>query len=417
MSDKVYTGNAPRVAQINTITPGTVLIGSTFTITINGKNVTYTATVATVANVTAGLVALLNSVTSPPPAEFQEITWTDQTTFVKGVNIISGVPFVQTSSATGVGATNATVTTVANSGPHDASLAKNWSGNTVPVDGDYLYFDNLDVDVLYGIDYLTKAVLANGVHLISVSSAFSGSFGLPKYNPNGYLEYRPTYFQLPMFDSSSYFRYAGTGSRAKFDLAGNDIANIVVNNTGTSDDLLAPLIIKDVENGSFIDVYKGRVQVAIEPGDGVTFDTVVIGFLTDPVNDAYLEFGSLSVTSVKATGGILHIPSAPLLVMTGEAVVYATGAVLNIYNYGNTLYYLGAGLTISNYIGGADSTINFNQLLAPRTVDAIILYAGSTVIDSSGTVTFTNGYELAGCTMADVTVDLGPGRTIVPTPI
>jgi L-cystine uptake protein TcyP (sodium:dicarboxylate symporter family) len=47
-------------AQVDDITPAVVEIGDTFTVTINGTSVSFVATVATVANVTAGLTAAIN---------------------------------------------------------------------------------------------------------------------------------------------------------------------------------------------------------------------------------------------------------------------------------------------------------------------------------------------------------------------
>jgi hypothetical protein len=70
MSTKRYIGNAQLLAQTDSFTPANVNIGNVFTLTCNGKTVSYTATVATVANVTAGLLAALTSPLPLAAAEF-----------------------------------------------------------------------------------------------------------------------------------------------------------------------------------------------------------------------------------------------------------------------------------------------------------------------------------------------------------
>ena len=101
MANQVFRGDAPAVAQVDTLTPANVEIGDVFTATINGKSITFTATVATVANVTAGIVAAWNVSTIQ---EFTEITATDSTTHITLMGDTAGVPFTVTSSSTGDGA-------------------------------------------------------------------------------------------------------------------------------------------------------------------------------------------------------------------------------------------------------------------------------------------------------------------------
>src|SRR3990172_6434893 len=123
MATRIWRGTAADIAQVETITvTAPVLIGETWTVTINGKNVTITATAATVANVTALLIIALNASTFP---EFTELTWTNPTTStVVGTGDVAGVPHtitVSTNSATG---TIARVTTTSATGRH-------WWSNTV----------------------------------------------------------------------------------------------------------------------------------------------------------------------------------------------------------------------------------------------------------------------------------------------
>ena len=108
MTTKIFRGDAPAVAQVSRITPATVEIGDTFTVTINGKSITVTATAATVANVIALMVAAIDATDI---AEFLEITASDDTTSLLLTANTAGVPFVVTSSASNGGYGGVSVST------------------------------------------------------------------------------------------------------------------------------------------------------------------------------------------------------------------------------------------------------------------------------------------------------------------
>ena len=82
--------NTPAVAQISRETPTNVEINDSFSVTINGVTKTFVATVATVANVTAGLNALINTLTG--------VSSTDQGTYVAITASVAGTAFTISSS-------------------------------------------------------------------------------------------------------------------------------------------------------------------------------------------------------------------------------------------------------------------------------------------------------------------------------
>ena len=130
MTTKIWRGDAPAVAQVTRLTPATVEIGDTFTVTINGKSITVTATAATVANVVSLLVTAIENSTI---AEFQEITATEEgspgTAILLTANT-AGVPFVATGSASNGGASGLSITTTVGGGAA-ASEVQTW---TIPGD-------------------------------------------------------------------------------------------------------------------------------------------------------------------------------------------------------------------------------------------------------------------------------------------
>lgn len=128
MPTNTYTGNAPRVAQIDTFTP-TAVDSETYTLTCNGKTVNFTAGVSTtVALIVAGLLEALQASTD---YEWQDVTGSDETTYLKLTATDPGVPFTITSSATGA-ATLVRAADTASSGPEHWGIATNWSQGNIP---------------------------------------------------------------------------------------------------------------------------------------------------------------------------------------------------------------------------------------------------------------------------------------------
>ena len=119
MTTKIWRGDAPAVAQVSRITPTTVEIGDTFTVTINGKSITVTATAATVANVTSLMTAAIAESTIP---EFLEVTAADATTAITLTANTAGVPFVVTSSASNGGFGGVSISTTTQGGAAASSV-------------------------------------------------------------------------------------------------------------------------------------------------------------------------------------------------------------------------------------------------------------------------------------------------------
>lgn len=97
MSKRIWRGDSEAIAQEVKVTPGNVEIGDIFTLTINGKAVTYEAAAATVADVTAGLVAAWNASTIPEIAEVEAVDFETHLTLTAKT---AGVPFTVTGATT-----------------------------------------------------------------------------------------------------------------------------------------------------------------------------------------------------------------------------------------------------------------------------------------------------------------------------
>lgn len=133
----LFRGDSPPIAQVTKITPTNPAAGDSFTITSNGKNLTYVTSLGTVADVVAGLVALVTSATIPEFSEFLASASSDGT-YLTLTAVTAGVPFAVTTSTTASTAGLVTVTeTIAGKFPinevHIIQLLGTYTGGTFTV--------------------------------------------------------------------------------------------------------------------------------------------------------------------------------------------------------------------------------------------------------------------------------------------
>ncbi len=404
MSTCKWRGDAPAVAQLQTITPANVAATNTFTLTCNGKTITFTATANTVANVTAGLVALLAATTIP---EFQEVTAADGTTVLTLTANTPGKPFTITSSAAGGTATLVSATTTANSGPNVWSVAANWSGGAVPIAADDVIFENSDVDVLYGLDQ-SAVTLAT----LTFWSTYTGKVGLLPWN-GSYYEYRDTYLKV-----SSTLLTVGDGTGAgsgqiRLNL-GTVTCTAVVRGTGSPATAGLPALLLTGSNASnTLLVTQGSVGLALEASSTAQFPTLNIGYETGPASDVNLTAGTgCTLTTVNQLGGVSLFQSAiTTLTVEGGTCTLQAGAVTTLTVRGGATVYDNSTGTITTATVGAASLI-FDQDMRAKTITNVLqLYGGAKVSDPKGVVVLTAGFKLNQCRLADVTLDWGPNRT------
>lgn len=204
----LWAPNRGEVAQVETGTfsaPNS--IGNTYSATINGKSVTYSSVSGDTAALAAtGLYDLLIASKIP---EFNEITWTNPSGKVVATAKVPGVPFANVpgtnaglvfSTGNGLASGITQVSTVANASSSDVNDAQNWLRITSPAPGvrqlpqndDDMVVANSDVPMLWNLDQLASIRLNTYTRWQSMT----GSIGLPENNPNGYTEWRATYFKF-----------------------------------------------------------------------------------------------------------------------------------------------------------------------------------------------------------------------------
>ena len=405
-----WKGGAQAVAQVTTITFSAYTSGQTYTVVINGKSVSYTAGASTAADVSSGLQA---AIAASGGAEFSTMTASGTTSLILTSNN-PGEPTTITASATG-GITATVTATTAATGPNHFNNANNWIGGALPSAGDDLVFEDSSYGVLYALEDTTN------YGDITIDSTFTGEIGLPVQNAAGYREYRPRFLKLGD-GTSSYALTVGLGTgrqppRVFIDANAADVAAKIYN-SGNSATEETPIVIKNTGSASTLDVYAGKVYIdadsagdlanlRITPDDGGSNNVYV---LIDETVDAGV---------IVQTGGVLEVRGVASSIdasnnAKARFVLAAACPVIVVAN-GATVYWEStAGVTTSISVH-ARGSVDFARNGAAKTVAAAVLYASGSITDPLGIVTWTTGVDLLGCSIQDVTLDLGRSRTITPS--
>lgn len=405
-----WKGGAQAVAQVTTITFSAYTSGQTYTVVINGKSVSYTAGASTAADVVSGLQA---AIAASGGAEFSTMTASGTTTLILTGNN-PGEPTTITASATG-GITATVTATTAATGPNHFNNASNWVGGALPSAGDDLVFEDSTYGVLYALEDTTN------YGDITIDSTFTGEIGLPVQNATGYREYRPRFLKLGD-GTSSYALTVGLGTgrqppRVFIDANAADVtAKIYNSGQGISDEM--PVIIRNTGGASTLDVYSGKVHIDADSSGSLT--TLRITPADGGTNNVYVLIDeTVAAGAIIQTGGTLEVRgSASSIDASNNAqarfVLAAACPVIVVAN-GATVYWEStAGITTSISVH-ARGSVDFARNVSAKTVAAAALYASGSITDPLGIVTWTTGVDLLGCSIQDVTLDLGRSRTITPS--
>lgn len=376
-----WLGTATAVNQISTATPANVEIGDVFNLLVGGVTIaTFTASAATVANVTAGLTAAWNASSHPYATG---ITASDQATLVRLTADSAGVPFTVTSSTTdGGGANTQTLTmatTTANAGPNVWTTATNWSGGSVPTNSDIVIFENNAVPVFFGLDQ-------SGVTLteLRILQSYTGQIGLPETKflttltgnfanyDTSKTEYRDTYLKvgasaLNIGQSVGYLPQAGA-TRIKVNLGSVEaVVSVYDSCISSADEPLQPVRLLGTHAGNDLTVYKGTVGVATSTGSEVST------FANTQQAGGNLTFGKgVTWTTISKTGGTASINSVgTTLVNSGGDVSYnaASGTATKIVNKDGTANLSGAfAITELDAFGGT-TTLDLGTVITNVVID------------------------------------------------
>lgn len=409
MATKEWLGNAAAVTDLWTIpAPTGTLTSQTYAVAINGKSVTYTAGGSdTATTILAGLQTNLSSVTSLPPPEFQELTWTalpsgGPYTSLTGQQNVAGRPTVisisTSGSATFSTATNTTVAT----GPNFFDNSQNWSTGSAPANNDTLTFDVGNVGCYYNINSSLTGVTVN------INEGYTGTIGLPAINGTGasiYAEYRTQY--LTLAGGTALINSSGI-TRCNLAFGANSVTIRAMNCSKQRPNANVPIVlITGGNSSSTLNVSKSDVGVAFYDGTTATFLTLNTAYLTSAPGDVTIVCGKgATITTVTKNGGSMTLRAGATTV-TQEAI----GGVLNITDaaaittlnaYGGSVNFSSTGtLGTANLYGQTiftcDQDPRAKTITNPINVyDARVQVIDSTKSINSGTLSI-NGEGIAAC--------------------
>lgn len=317
-----------------------------------------------------------------------------------------------------------TYTTSAASPPTDANA---WHTAV----GDDVYFTNSTISCWYNIG----ANVANGYSIhggyngsnymalnsLTIDSTFTGRIGLPEFNTTGYQEYRPLALEIngPPSGAMTIKIGFGTGSCSPFiNLdTGTSQIDMVVNGMAASTAATPSLLWVGMNSSSEIDLFKGSMGIAFNPGDLAQVGTLRQAYQTNPRSDTTLVVGAgcSTITNFYKNGGDTLL-SCSVTTLTGKAgtITQDGGGVttLDLENCSYTSKSTGALGTVKVTAGGKFDRSQDSRALS---IGTLSLYAGATYLDPHGvTVTTAQSYlqySLIECGYEDVTLSLGRNLT------
>ncbi len=295
------------------------------------------------------------------------------------------------SSLTGTATeTISATTTQAATGPNFWSDANNWrdasNATGLPVTGDDVYFQDSDVDVLYGLDQHT--VVLNS---LNVDSSYTGSIGLAHFNPAGYVEWNPQYLQIGA-TNVELGRGNGNGSNLiKLDNGTNQVT-LRIDNSGTSADDLPAIQWKGTHASNAVYLSKGDFGAAVYANETATIAEFEVSWKTNQNSDATFVLGDgCTTTTIKKVGGqgAVYGPTTNIVNRAGDLTVVSrsAGNIASLVHDDGVFSYQGVGIIALADVSGV---IDFRQDLRPRTITTLNLYKGAEYHDPEGTVTVTN---------------------------
>ena len=409
MATGYFIGKAASVAQVTKIVYSSIVATDTYSVTINGKTVSYVALSTSLGDLIDALVSAWNSSAEPEHQEMVAARREDPT--LSGLQLTGrgGVPSTVSAGAT---TGTATVTTpTAASGPNFWNVAANWLGSVLPSAADTVIVTNSAVDILYGLTDTTNYAI------LIIEASYQGAIGLPETNSNGYPEYRTRRLTLGTGSAINVQIGYGTGnhaSRLYLDLQGSN-ATMTVCGSNANTFSGYPIQIIGTASGSTANVYGGSVQFDSSSTSIVTTLNIIeeAGAQTRP--DVRLTDKVTSVTVTCIGGSLLLEGSTTTLIARDSAKVSvakaAAAANVTVSNRAQVDWETSGGIT-TKLIVQPLGIANFGNVGTAKTVAACDAYSGADIRDPNAKVTWTTGVVLIGCRIADVDIDLGLGFTI-----
>jgi hypothetical protein len=371
-----WLARAAARAQISTATPANVEIGDIFTLTINGKSISVTATAATVANVIGLFVTAWNASTI---TEFAEITASDGTTLLRLTGDTAGKPFTVTSSTTdGGGAATQTLTVAtptAATGPNHWDDLNNWSGGAVPVTGDEANVDLSRGSVSYG---LAQSAVTLAVLRVYRSSQTNNRLGLPLINASNYTEYRATALAIGATlctldaDCATYIDFGSVQTNTEVLRTASSLSGIPETR----------LIGSHASNAWELNA--GHTAIGLFPGQTSNGTTLRVNSNATLTSGPDADFVAVTNAGTMDMSGVFTTMNNE----SGAATIRGEQNATTLVVTGGTIVKRFSG-TIADVAVGP-GVIDADQDLSPATFNNTVIEAGGQIKDKAQTITHTN---------------------------
>lgn len=415
MADHVWIGTQVAKQAVYALTVGgTFEAGDLF----NTKIQNTTVQVVAVTDNPTTAEAIKTALEAETQPEFDEATYTRNgsvvSATVKAAHAGKPINFTLTTTETGGGAADLqtyvmTVTTT-NQGPNVLS-SSNLNSNAAPTTGDSLFFQESAVDVKWSLDDFSGfGTLA----LLDIQASYTGKIGLPKRNEDGgsaataYNEYRPRYLEVDATNVRIGWGEGFGSGRIMLDM-GTVQTTVNVYKTNTSADSGYHAVrIKGTHASNAIKVHGGTVDIAPDDHETSTFATIdVVGsgkLRTGPkvTHGSVFVGGNGLFQANLITGTITRIQVHD----TGQAIVWGTGNVTDIYVRSGTFEWKGSG-NIATITVGPNGTFDTKNNPNNFTVTGVVtIYKGATFDDSMQKGTYSTAWQWH-CDPHEATVRLG----------
>lgn len=381
MATTRWLGRALAVAKVMTHTiGGAAAAAQTYTITRNGKSISYTSIGGdTNTTIATALTTLLNASTVP---EFSEVTWSSAAAIITGTCDTAGNNQTYTTTTDGAW-TFVTALVTAASGPNRWDVAVNWSGGAVPVGADDVVID-IPVSILDGLDQSAVTLTS----LVIAASFDNAYIGRPRTNAGGYTEDRDIALKI----SATTVRIGvgeGNGSgRVKINF-GTVQMTTEVRKTGQPIEQGVPsLLLLGTHASNAMDVQAGSVGVAI-------FGTEVSTLLTLRCSaNATVTCGEGCTLGTISGEGTVQMNSAvtTLTQAGGQWTINGSSAITTLTQNGGLLNHNSSSTITTATIGG---TVNCGGDASARTITTCTLNKGGKIVDPLNVLTITNGIQKA----------------------
>lgn len=304
-------------------------------------------------------------------------------------------------------------------GKHFWDNATNWASGTVPVGLDDVWFEDTDIDCLYGLP-TGGAFELQSIHVLS---SFRGRIGLPQMNRSSpsrpYPEYRQRFVILGNTTSPGTIITIGEGPGAgpllvNIDNEAGASTTLNVLNTGPRPSPEEYVVNYKASSGGNMSITgASSVAVSAEPGDSGQLDTLYMG---EGGPTVWLGEG-LSNNDM-----IVYQYSGSLLLDNGPNQYRQYGGTSDNYvgfRGGSVVFWVMEGATsLVRSLSGATSltsvkiagTVDFSRMLTTGTMAVCDVFAGYTIRDPGRLVTWTAGIQHQGCKPSDGVLDINHVR-------